>query len=127
MSAWLSIVAVSVLVLLAAGWLWWRHQQSKSVLSISVNPPTKRFHGVSIRPTSGACRDVQDLAGKRFLPNEAPPLPLTNCDVAYCGCRYEHHQDRRAQIDRRHAHIDIETQRSGKEHRETIERRHGLK
>lgn len=126
MSAWLLIVAVFVLVLLV-GLLWWRHQQNKSVLSTSVKPPTKRFHGVSIRPTSGACRDVQAIADKRFLPNEAPALPLANCDVAYCGCRYEHHQDRRAQIDRRHAHVDIETQRSGKEHRETTERRQGLK
>ena len=126
MSAWLLVVAVLVLVLLV-GLLWWRHQENKSVLSTSVKPPTKRFHGVSIRPTSGACRDVQAIADKRFLPNEAPALPLVNCDVAYCGCRYEHHQDRRAQIDRRHAHIDIETQRSGKEHRETTERRQGLK
>ena len=126
MSAWLLVVAVLVLVLLV-GLLWWRHQENKSVLSTSVKPPTKRFHGVSIRPTSGACRDVQAIADKRFLPNEAPALPLVNCDVAYCGCRYEHHQDRRAQIDRRHAHVDIETQRSGKEHRETTERRQGLK
>lgn len=126
MSAWLLVVAVLMLALLV-GLLWWRHQQSKSVLSTSVKPPTKRFHGVSIRPTSGACRDVQAIANKRFLPNEAPALPLANCDVTYCGCRYEHHQDRRAQIDRRHAHIDIETQRSGKEHRETTERRQGLK
>ncbi len=128
MSAWLLLLgAVFVVVLLASGWFWRRHQQSKSVLSTSVKPPTKRFHGVSIRPSSGACRDVQALAEKRFLPNEAPALPLANCDVAYCGCRYEHHQDRRAQIDRRHAHVDIETQRSGKEHRERTERRHGFK
>ncbi len=126
MSAWLLIIAILVLVLLLGGLLW-HHQQNKSVLSTSLKPPTKRFHGVSIRPTSGACRHVQAIAGKRFLPNEAPSLPLANCDVAYCGCRYEHHRDRRAQIDRRHAHIDIETQGSGKEHRETADRRQGLR
>lgn len=126
MPAWLLVVAILVVVLLT-GLLWWHHQQNKSVVSTSVKPPTKRFHGVSIRPTSGACRDVQAIAGNRFLPNEAPSVPLASCDVAYCGCRYEHHQDRRAQFDRRHAHIDIETQRSGKEHREKADRRQGLK
>lgn len=124
MSAWLLAVTV-VGVLVLAGLLWWRHQTSKSVLSTSLKPPSKKFHGVGIRPTSGACRAVQLVAGKRFLPHEVPALPLTNCDVSYCGCRYEHHPDRRAQIDRRQAHIDIETQRSGKEHRENDERRQG--
>ncbi|MEX1200496.1 MAG: hypothetical protein WEB02_06875 [Methylophaga sp.] len=124
MSAWLLVIAVLGVVLLA-GCLWWRHQRTKSILSTSVKPPTKRFHGVSIRPTSGACRDVQAIAGKHFLPNEAPSLPLASCDVAYCGCRYEHHQDRRTQIDRRHDHIDIETQRPSKEHREKADRRQG--
>lgn len=126
MSAWLLAVVV-VLVIVLAGGLWWRHQTTKSVLSASVKPPGKHFHGVSIRPTSGACRAVQMIAGRRFLPNEAPAVPLANCDVSYCGCRYEHHQDRRAQIDRRHAHIDIETKRSGKEHRQSTDRRHGRK
>ncbi len=124
MSAWLlAVVVIGVLIL--AGLFWWRHQTSKSVLSASHKPPGKRFHGVSIRPTSGACRAVQQVAGKRFLPHEVPALPLMHCDVSYCGCRYEHHQDRRAQIDRRHAHVDIQTQRSGKDHRDNDDRRQG--
>lgn len=126
MPVWLLALAI-VVVFLLAGWLWWRHQTTKSVMSTSVKPPSKNFHGVSIRPTSGACRAVQLVTGKRFFPNEVPSLPLTNCDVSYCGCRYEHHQDRRAQVDRRHAHVDIETQRSGKEHREHDDRRQGRK
>ena len=123
MSAWL--IVLLALLLLLAGLFWWRRQTTKTVVSASPKSPGKSFHGVSIRPTSGACRAVQSIANKRFLPNEAPPLPLANCDVSYCGCRYEHHQDRRDQLDRRHAHIDIETQRSGKEHRENDDRRQG--
>lgn len=122
MSGWLLAV---VSILLLGGLFWWRRQTTRTVESHSPKSPGKTFHGVSIRPTSGACRSVQAIAGKRFLPNEAPALPLTNCDVSYCGCRYEHHQDRRNQLDRRHAHVDIETQRSGKEHRENDDRRQG--
>lgn len=126
MSDWLLALAV-IGVMILGSLLWWWHHTTKSVLSTSVKSPGKHFHGVSIRPTSGACRAVQTVAGKRFLPNEVPALPLSKCDVVYCGCRYEHHQDRRAQLDRRHAHIDIETSRSGKEHRENDDRRQGRK
>lgn len=124
MPVWLSAVAVAVVVLLIGG-LWWHRHTSKTVISTTPQSPGKHFHGVSIRPTSGACRAVQAIAGKRYFPNEAPNLPLRDCDVSYCGCRYEHHQDRRTQIDRRHVHVDIVTQRSGKEHREHSDRRQG--
>lgn len=124
MSVWLLALAITVVILLC-GMLWWHRHTTKSVLSTSAKSPGKYFHGVSIRPTSGACRAVQAITDKRYLPNEAPALPLRDCDVSYCGCRYEHHQDRRAHTDRRHVHVDIETRRSGKEHRENSDRRQG--
>lgn len=126
MSAWLLAVAVVVVMLLGIS-LWLRLKANKTVAPAVPKIPKKTFHGVSIRPTSGACRAAQLVANKRFLPNEAPALPLRECDVSYCGCRYEHYQDRRAHDDRRHVHIDIETKRSGKEHREDTERRQGRK
>lgn len=125
MPIWLLVGAIISVVLLGA--ILWRRHSTKSVLSSSVKPPGKNFHGVSIRPTSGACRAVQAIAGKRFLPEQVPSLPLQECDVSYCGCKYEHHQDRRSQMERRQVHIDIETERSGNEHREHEDRRHGRK
>lgn len=59
------------------------------------------YPAVSIRCTSG-CDAVQLLKGRRFLGNEAPSLPLAECDAERCHCRYVHHVDRRTgNLDRR--------------------------
>lgn len=65
-------------------------------------PATRsKFHGVSIQLGNPACAVAKARAAERFLPNEAPALPLAGCDVARCNCRYEHHDDRRDEQDRR--------------------------
>ena len=60
-----------------------------------------RFHGVSLKPGLEACPAVQALAGQRFLPAEAPTVPLPGCDQKKCQCAYSHHSDRRERGDRR--------------------------
>jgi hypothetical protein len=59
------------------------------------------FHAVTVKPCLEPCDAVQALAGKRFLSQEAPALPLENCDQARCNCTYRHFSDRRAPGDRR--------------------------
>jgi hypothetical protein len=55
------------------------------------------WHAVSIVAGSHACAAVQRLHGKRYLPAEAPRLPLTTCGhQEQCTCKYRHHPDRRA-------------------------------
>jgi hypothetical protein len=54
-----------------------------------------KFHAVTIAPGTRACPEARALQGRRFLSREAPPLPLKNCGSFQCGCRYEHHDDRR--------------------------------
>lgn len=61
----------------------------------------RKFHGVSVKPGLVACEAVQELVGKRFLPDEAPAMPLPACDEARCRCAYSHHGDRRDREDRR--------------------------
>jgi hypothetical protein len=61
----------------------------------------RRFHGVSVKPGQQACKAAQDLAGQRFLPDEAPAMPLAACDREKCQCGYSHHGDRRDREDRR--------------------------
>ena len=61
----------------------------------------RKFHGVSVRPGPHACPAVLELAGQRFLPAEAPAVPLKACAVQKCQCAYGHHGDRRDQEDRR--------------------------
>ena len=55
-----------------------------------------RFRGVQIN-TNGddCCRAVNALAGKRFLSNNVPMLPLDECDAAECRCTYQLFDDRR--------------------------------
>jgi len=60
-----------------------------------------KFHGVSLKPGLDACTAVQRLAGQRFLPAEAPAMPVSGCDQQKCQCAYTHHGDRREQGDRR--------------------------
>ena len=56
-----------------------------------VNP----FHAASIKAGPRCCHAAGSMAGMRFLSREAPRLPLPQCDVAACECRYVHHDDRR--------------------------------
>jgi hypothetical protein len=53
------------------------------------------YRCVSIHSRKDACEPAKQLAGKRFLPREAPSLPLANCTATSCRCRYMHHEDRR--------------------------------
>lgn len=62
---------------------------------------TRKFHGVSVKPGLHACAAAQQLVGQRFLPHEAPAMPLAACDQAKCQCAYSHHGDRRDREDRR--------------------------
>ncbi len=59
------------------------------------------FHAVSIRFLSSACSAAKSLEGKRFLSSAAPRIPLPECDVMECKCRFVHHTDRRERDDRR--------------------------
>ncbi len=61
-----------------------------------VNP----FHAVSIAVGAHACDAAKAFAGQRYFSREAPRLPLADCSNPDCRCRYEHHDDRRAQARR---------------------------
>jgi len=62
---------------------------------------TSKFHAVSIKFGSNACQAAQEMEGKRFLSGAAPKIPLPDCDVLECKCRFVHHKDRRSSDDRR--------------------------
>lgn len=57
--------------------------------------PRNRWHAVAIVPGPGHCKAAEAAKGRRFLSAEAPLLPLRECDVAACTCKYRHHEDRR--------------------------------
>lgn len=99
------LMAALVLVALLAVWLLLRRRQASK--STAEKPVTlaggagTAYHAVSIKFSSDACSAAKDLDGRRFLSSAAPKLPLAECDVLECKCRFVHHKDRRAGKDRR--------------------------
>ena len=63
-----------------------------------------QYHAVSIQFADGACEAARAMEGKRILSGAAPRIPLPECDVAECKCRFIHHKDRRRREDRRDSH-----------------------
>jgi hypothetical protein len=82
----------------------WPFSRSKEKKNTAAQPaasaaakPAPRFDAVEVVPAAyGACPAVLELAGKRFLSNRIPKLPLPACDRAQCSCSYRRHKDRRA-------------------------------
>lgn len=56
------------------------------------------YHAVAVLPSRDACEQARAAKGKRVLADDAPMLPLADCDRAtHCSCRYQHYADRRGQ------------------------------
>jgi hypothetical protein len=61
---------------------------------------TNPWHAVSIVPGPQACHKARSLTRVRFLSSQAPRLPIAECEIRRCSCRYRHHHDRRRQARR---------------------------
>ncbi len=86
--------------------------------------PRRKYAAVSIQSFGRGCAAATALRGKRFLAEEAPPLPLPDCGSERCGCRYFHHVDRRTgNLDRRRAGGGHESPASAGEQRDGRGRR----
>lgn len=60
-----------------------------------------KYNAVEVIPRKDACCEaVQALAGQRYLCDEAPRLPLPDCDQPICDCTYRRHPDRRMDVRR---------------------------
>lgn len=94
-----------ILVLLAA--LWWLIRKRREVVTDTPTPQRRskssntQFHAVSIKYSGKACTAAVEMSGRRFLATAAPKLPLPECDILECNCRFAHHDDRRSNKDRR--------------------------
>lgn len=90
---------LSVATLIALAWWWWRHAgkrgRSPAARARPAGRPAGNFHCVEIRHLDDACDAVKRFGDKRFLPGEAPEIPVAGCDAVTCSCRYVHHEDRR--------------------------------
>lgn len=98
-------VIILLLGLLVAVWVLVRIRRKSVVEQAAPKGPTgaasSAYHAVSIKLSPVACQAAKDMAGRRFLSTAAPKLPLPDCDVLDCNCRFLHHKDRRSGKDRR--------------------------
>ena len=76
-------------------------QSRPTVLTEGQTTTTSKFHAVSVHSASSGCDAAKSIEGKRFLSSAAPRIPLPECDVRECKCRFIHHADRRSGGDRR--------------------------
>lgn len=99
--------ATILFVVLLLGALWWLLRQRGRTKQAAARPETRRttsnteFHAVSIKVGGHACSAAKAMVGRRFLATAAPKLPLPECDILDCNCRFMHHKDRRSSRDRR--------------------------
>jgi len=99
------VVIFLILVLLVA--LWWLIRKRREGISETHAPQRRtrssntQFHAVSIKYSGKACKAAMEMSGRRFLATAAPRLPLPECDILGCNCRFAHHDDRRSHKDRR--------------------------
>lgn len=59
------------------------------------------YRCVKIEAGSNACQHVQVLLEKPILVDNAPRLPLPDCNTAQCSCKFLRYDDRRSGEDRR--------------------------
>lgn len=96
-SVFLSVLLVAVVV------FWWRRataQKKSQAASAVTRAPRSGFHCVEVKTGNYACEAAKQLGGVRFLPNEAPSLPLPGCRAPECACSFVHYDDRRDDIRR---------------------------
>ena len=73
---------------------------SLSITALRENTLLK-YHAVSIVTRRDGCDAVEALQGRRYLADDAPNLPLAECNVDRCTCDYVHYDDRRDDEERR--------------------------
>lgn len=81
-----------------------------SVKPVSRTPRRRSFKGAAINPCENSCEASRALAGKRFLVEHAPRLPLEGCDkLDTCACKYHNYPDRRQDDERRNVYGALST------------------
>jgi hypothetical protein len=84
---------IIVVALAVCAFLLWR--ALKPAPAAPVRAVSYRCVGIQPADPLMACDAVKGIAGQRFLPGQAPKLPLPDCMVDRCSCRYVHFDDRR--------------------------------
>lgn len=89
---------VALLLLATAVVLWLRYapgQKKRQAVPAAKRVARNPHHCVEVCAGDRACEAVRRLGNSRYLPGEAPALPVSGCTEQACACGYIHHEDRR--------------------------------
>ena len=97
---------IAIIILAVSMLLFWRSRATTKERPTAPDQPRTvqrqaRFRSVSLEDLSGACAAAYAIQGERFLPGEAPSIPLPECDAPVCNCLFVSHNDRRQNGNRR--------------------------
>jgi hypothetical protein len=97
--------------------------KKRSSSQVSASNPINPYRATAILCGENSCDDVKAISGTRFPDAEKriPLIPLANCDIPKCSCKYEHYVDRRNTQDIRRAPPGLKSQLHP--HIENVERR----
>ncbi len=87
-----------------------RSQGKTKTVKRSASPAQRNpYQAVSVMSSRVACTAVGRIKDQRFLTADAPLLPLPDCSVKECNCKYAHHPDRRDKSNDRRTHYSLGT------------------
>jgi hypothetical protein len=79
-----------------------------SVATGKTDNSSTQWRAVKVSPGLICCDAVSEVSEQVFLSRLAPSLPLDECSVGDCRCKYIHLEDRRSGGDRRAALGELE-------------------
>ncbi len=100
----MQLTLLGIVLVLLVVWLVLRQRKyaaESNAPTPKTEPVKSAYHAVSIKFEANACDAAKAMTGRRFLASAAPRLPLPDCNVLECRCRFAHHEDRRSGKDRR--------------------------
>jgi hypothetical protein len=89
-------------LLVFVGWLWWVRRRAETRRAVIRKPDAAALSLRGHTTRAGGLPGRQESCRPTLPGAAAPPLPLDNCAVASCRCRYDHFADRR-EDERRHS------------------------
>ena len=97
--------------------------KKRSSSQVSASNPINPYRATAILCGENSCDAVKAISGTRFPDAEKriPQIPLANCDIPKCSCKYEHYVDRRNTDEIRRAPPGLKSQLHP--HIENVERR----
>lgn len=95
------VQAVVLILIAVAAAFWWHRMTMRQKTQASLKKGNRgKYHCVAVHGGNLACDSAKRLETIRFLPDEAPGLPVPGCNAQTCTCIYVHYDNRRQEYRR---------------------------